>query len=164
MFCDRCGTRLHEVARFCPSCGKPMEVIPLMPVMPVKPVNSRIGGHIRLLGILWLAFSAFRLIPGLFLMAFFRHGSFAFLPMEVPFFVHSLIKGAGVLMLGSGVFGIMAGWGLLERQPWARTLAIVLGCLNLISMPFGTALGVYTLWVLLPARSEEEYRHIARAA
>jgi hypothetical protein len=31
-------------------------------------------------------------------------------------------------------------------------------------MPFGTALGIYTLWVLLPAQSEEEFRHIANAA
>jgi hypothetical protein len=36
--------------------------------------------------------------------------------------------------------------------------------LNLIDMPFGTALGTYTLWVLLPRKSEEEYRQIARAA
>ena len=52
----------------------------------------------------------------------------------------------------------------MERQPWARTLAIVLGCFSLLDMPFGTALGIYTLWVLLPARSEEEYRRIAQAA
>jgi hypothetical protein len=31
-------------------------------------------------------------------------------------------------------------------------------------MPFGTALGIYTLSVLLPAGSEEEYRRISRAA
>jgi hypothetical protein len=31
-------------------------------------------------------------------------------------------------------------------------------------MPFGTALGAYTLWVLLPAQSEQEYEQISRAA
>src|ERR1039458_8324448 len=45
-----------------------------------------------------------------------------FLPPEVPFFVHGLLRGAGVLILGSAVLGIMAGWGLLDRQPWARML------------------------------------------
>ncbi len=156
MFCDRCGTRLHEAARFCPSCGKTLGTVPLMPV------HNRTAGHVRLLGILWLALSAFRLIPGLFLVAMFRrHG---FLPPEVPHFVHGLLQSIGGIFLGSAVIGIMAGWGLLERQPWARMLAIVMGCFNLIDMPFGTALGVYTLWVLLPAKSEEEYRQIARAA
>jgi uncharacterized membrane protein (DUF2068 family) len=69
-----------------------------------------------------------------------------------------------MLFLAGGVLGIIAGWGLLDRQPWARTLAIVLGVINLIHIPFGTALGIYTLWVLLPAESEQEYRSFARAA
>jgi hypothetical protein len=158
MFCDRCGTRLPDTAGFCPSCGKPARVVPLMPA------QSRIGGHIRMLGILWLAISVFRLLPGLFLMSMFRHGGATFLPPDVPFFVHGLLRLVGVALLFGGVVGIIAGWGLLERQPWARMLSIVLGCFNLIDMPFGTALGIYTLWVLLPAKSEEEYRQIARAA
>ena len=158
MFCDRCGTRLNDTQTFCMSCGKAAGTVPLMPA------RGRIGGHIRLLGILWLALSAFRLLPGLLLMAMFRHGTFDFLPPDVPFFVHHIIRGAGVMILASAITGILAGWGLLDRQPWARMLAIVLGCFNLIDMPFGTALGVYTLWVLLPAKSEEEYRQIAKAA
>jgi len=155
MFCDRCGTRLHETARFCQACGKTMEAIPFMPV------QNRIGGHVRLLGIFWVALSAFRLFPGFLLTAVLGHGHF--LP-GVPFFVHGILKGVGGMLLVSGFIGIAAGWGLLERQPWARVLAIVMGCLNLVDMPFGTALGVYTLWVLLPAQSEVEYRRMARAA
>ena len=159
MFCDRCGTRLGESQRFCPSCGKALGTVPLMPA------QSRIGGHVRLLGIFWLALSAFRLVPGLVLFALFRNGgTFPFLPPEVPFFVHGLIRAAGMMILASAVAGLITGWGLLDRQPWARMLAIVLGCFNLIDMPFGTAIGIYTLWVLLPAKSEEEYRQIAKAA
>ena len=45
---------------------------------------------------------------------------------------------------------------------WARILAIILAFLSLIHVPFGTALGIYTLWVLLPASSEQEYQRIAR--
>jgi hypothetical protein len=158
MFCDRCGTHLNEQVSFCPSCGKPARAVPLMPV------QGRIAGHIRLLGILWLALSAFRLLPGLFLVSMVRHGGMTFLPPEVPFFVHGILRAVGAALLFGGAIGIIAGWGLLERQPWARMLAIVLGCFNLIDMPFGTAIGIYTLWVLLPGKSEEEYRQIARAA
>jgi hypothetical protein len=158
MFCDRCGTRLHDSQRFCPSCGKAVGVLPLVPV------HSRIAGHVRLLGIFWLAISAVRLIPGLVLIAMFRHGPMNFLPPDVPFFVHGLLRAVGGLFLASAAAGILTGWGLLDRQPWARMLAIVLGCFNLLEVPFGTALGIYTLWVLLPAHSEEEYRQISRAA
>ena len=65
MFCDRCGTKLAEGQRFCPSCGKPAGAVPLMPV------QGRIAGHVRLLGILWLASAAVHLIPGFFLLTFF---------------------------------------------------------------------------------------------
>jgi hypothetical protein len=128
------------------------------------PVKSRIAGHIRLLGIFWIAISAYRLLPGLFLFSVFRHGDPWFLPPEVPFFVHGLIRTVGSLFLAGGLLGIVTGWGLLERQSWARMLAIVLGCFSLVEMPLGTALGIYTLWVLLPAQSEQEYRQISRVA
>lgn len=45
--------------------------------------------------------------------------------------------------------GIIAGIGLLKLKPWARILAIIVSCLDLFHIPFGTALGVYTLYVLM---------------
>jgi hypothetical protein len=65
--------------------------------------------------------------------------------------------------MATGVLGLLAGWGLIERQPWARILAIVLGCLALLHFGIGTALGIYTLWVLLPSDSAREYQRTARA-
>jgi hypothetical protein len=120
-------------------------------------------GHIRLLGILWLAISAFRLLPGLVLIGLGGAG-FGFMPPEVPAFLHVLLPAIGLIFLVCGVVGIVTGWGLLAKQPWARMLAIVFGGLNLVDLPFGTALGVYTLWVLLPAESEREYRVTSQAA
>ena len=42
---------------------------------------------------------------------------------------------------------IIAGIGLLNKQRWALTLALILGCLKLLSFPIGTAIGVYSIWV-----------------
>jgi len=161
MFCDHCGTRLLDVQRFCPACGKPAGVVPFMPQY------SRIAGHVRLLGILWLALSALLLLQGFVVTSIFAHGAPWYGPgYASPFhlFLRNLMRMIGMVALGGGVVGIIAGWGLLERQSWARTLAIVLGCFALLNPPFGTALGIYTLWVLLPSESEQEYRRIARAA
>ena len=58
----------------------------------------------------------------------------------------------------------MIGVGLLNRQPWARMTAIIFGALSLMAILFGTALGVYTLWVLLPAEFEQEYKTMSMAA
>lgn len=158
MFCHFCGARLEPSATFCHACGKPLGGMPLMPA------QGRIAGHVRLLGILWIAMSAFHLIPALFMFSIFGGHTAPFWMTGVPPFVFGFMRLMGTLFLAGGVIGIIAGWGLLDRQPWARMLAIVLGFINLIHIPFGTALGIYTLWVLLPAESEREYRQVARAA
>jgi hypothetical protein len=36
-----------------------------------------------------------------------------------------------------------------RREPNGRVVALALGVLNLFVLPFGTALGIYTYWVLL---------------
>jgi hypothetical protein len=55
-----------------------------------------------------------------------------------------------------GVFALLWGgahaWAaalLRRRQPLGRIASLVLALVNLLVLPFGTALGVYALWVLL---------------
>jgi hypothetical protein len=57
--------------------------------------------------------------------------------------------------------GIIAGIGLLKLKPWARILAIIVSCLDLFNIPFGTALGVYTFYVLM---NDEAIRLLAGAS
>jgi len=44
--------------------------------------------------------------------------------------------------------GLICGYGLITKKSWSRILAIILSCLSLLSIPFGTIIGVYGLWVL----------------
>lgn len=139
MYCDRCGAQLEENVNFCRVCGHSIGGARALPA------RDSLYGHLRLLGILWIAISAFRLLPTLFLFGMANH-------LQVPPFVRGIFPLIGLFFLVGAALGFIAGWGLLERQPWARTLAIVLGILALLDFPFGTALGIYTLWVLLPQR------------
>ena len=153
MFCDRCGTKTEGRAAFCPGCGRNLARI--------VPNQNRVEGHVRLLGILWLAYGALHLSPGLAVWAFFRRG---FLPDTVPPFVFHFFPWISGLLILTGAAAVLVGIALLLRQTWARMAAIVVGALNLTSLPFGTALEIYTLWALLPARNEQEYRVLSRAA
>ena len=155
MFCDRCGAQLQGPVTFCPHCRRQFGAAPPPPVV------NRVAGHLRNVAVLWLVYSALRLLPGLFLNSFSDWG----VPFgdDVPYFVHGIVRSVAGVFMATGLIGVIAGWGLYERRSWARILAIVLGFISLVHPPFGTAIGIYTLWVLLPASSEVEYQRMAQA-
>lgn len=172
MFCSNCGASVIPGQNFCSKCGKqvsqevnpPAQEAPTAPVStPVHPAQSRIEKHTKILAILWLAISIYGLIPGFGL--FFGSGiAMHFIPFPMRAFFWPIAGVVGTFLLASAIVGIVTGWGLLNYRPWARVLALILGVISLIHLPLGTALGIYTLWVLLPAESEREYRRLARAA
>lgn len=56
---------------------------------------------------------------------------------------------ASAFMTITSLPGLIGGNGVLGRRRWARVLVMVVGALDLFSIPFGTILGVYTLWILM---------------
>lgn len=49
--------------------------------------------------------------------------------------------------------GLIGGIGVLKRQNWARILVLILSVLQLFNVPFGTAVGIYSLWALTRAET-----------
>lgn len=157
MFCDGCGTAVQPGQAFCGRCGK--SIVGPIAVMQNRP--GRVQGHVQLLGILWLAISAFNTIGGvvLYILAntLFAHMHELGAPEAPTAFLRPLLSVLGIFVLAKAACGFLAGWGLMQREPWARVLAVVLGFISLFNIPFGTVVGIYTLWVLLPAQSQGEY-------
>lgn len=155
MFCDRCGTPLQPEFNVCPKCGKPVHGY-------AQP--SRLEGHLRTLGTLWIILGALWLIPSFFLLT---------MGHALPFMMHHwLMLGAatepfmfatGSLFLILAAGGICVGWGLMRHEPWARTAAIVVGVLSIFHPILGTLLGIYTLWVLLPRDAATQYEQMTHS-
>ncbi len=166
MFCNKCGAPLQADYRVCPKCGNPIQgSVSSLPVY-VPQQRSRVARHLQVLAVLWMIVAAFWLIPAIAMLVL-GSVAHAFIPFGNavgrflgPPLLHLL--GFGFLFVAAAAF--MAGWGLTQRRPWARTLTIVLGVFALFHPPFATALGIYTLWVLLPAEAAQEYTQLARAA
>ena len=117
--------------------------------------------HVKVLAVLHIVFGALGVLVGLGIFAFF--GGIAGLVQmdsdpEAAFVVPMMGAIGGfvlIVLLVLSVPGIIAGIGLLSYQPWARILTIVLSILDLISIPFGTALGIYGRWVLFTAEGAQ---------
>lgn len=177
MVCQTCGTSIGEGVHFCPKCGA--QITAAQPVYrgyphPLMPMYiPRVQRNLQTLGILWCVLGVYRVVVGLFGIIFLRaftthnfgddawmfggrwHGPFP--PMW--------FSGLWPLVAGATIFtaalALIAGYGLLQRRPWGRVVAIIAAILALIKIPFGTALGIYTLWALAPGASGLEYDSIA---
>ncbi len=175
MVCQACGAAIAEGVHFCSRCGAQVVATPPMyqayqqPPMPLYVPVPRVPRHLQSLGVLWCLFGVYRIVGGLFGMFFFRvatmHTRFGnewpFGQMGGPQWMNAMLPLIATAVAVLAGLALLVGYSLLTRRPWGRTLAIIVAVLSLLKIPFGTALGVYTLWVLAPADSGTEYDAIA---
>ena len=124
--------------------------------------------HIKILGILNIVMGSLTALAGAAVLLFM--GSLAgFLALGVPDSSASDVESARTVAPWLALFGvvvstffiavavpsIVGGWGLLKYKSWSRVLMIVISGLNLLHIPFGTALGIYGLWVLTNDQSRQ---------
>jgi hypothetical protein len=117
--------------------------------------------HVNVLGVLYLAVSAFFLLVALVVVLAMGGTAGIVGAAADPEDAAIAIPILGIAGTALATFlcffslpGLATGYGLLRQKPWARILGIVLSALNLINLPFGTILGLYGLWVLLNKDTE----------
>lgn len=117
--------------------------------------------HIKILGWLHVLFSLFGLLIAATVFAGGMLGGI--FSGSMSGLVGAGLGGAFVaaFLTAFALPGLLAGYGLLTLKPWARPLAIVLGVLDLLRFPFGTIVGIYTLWVMLSAEGAAQFRRQA---
>jgi len=159
MFCNRCGTQLQPEFNLCPKCGAPVGAAAVL-----QSPSGRLQRHLRILGIFWIAAGVLWIIPSLVLMGY-SHAPHMMIGDEMfsHAFMPPMLFSLGIVFLALAAAGILVGWGLMNHERWARITAIVVGILTIFHPPFGTALGIYTLWVLLPADAASEYDRMSQA-
>ncbi len=158
MYCNHCGAPLGQDQLACPTCGRSVA-----DVRSSIAVRTRVSGHLHLMAIFWFVMAAFWMIPTAVMFALAAAASAApgNMPPPARVFAPILFLGLGVLFLAIGGARAITGYGLLKVRSWGRVVALIMAFLMLLDLPFGTALAVYTLWVLLPAEAGEEYQRIS---
>lgn len=166
MTCARCGFPNTIPGSYCSRCGHQQPAVSSQYAYSNPP---RVQRHLRRLSVLWMASGIvylLALLAGMTVFKFFFFGRFGHTQIwnnhadSIPF-IHVIIPSLFFLISILGIAAIIVGYGLSQRASWARLAAIVFGCLALLKFPLGTALGIYTLWVLAPATSALEYGSMA---
>jgi len=109
--------------------------------------------HIEALGWLHLAWGAFGVLTGvsLLVLAAGTRGGLAGLDTGTPTELAAVwvLALSGIVLAAFGGMMALVGYQLRRGSGSARRMALILALPNLVLVPFGTALGGYTLWVLL---------------
>lgn len=119
--------------------------------------SKNIAMHVQLLGWLFILGNAIVLVFGLVSLFFLPAiGLISGDPTAVN--VLTTIGAAGALLFSVlAIPGLITGYGLIRRRPWARIVALILALFELFQFPLGTALGVYAFWVLLQDGADEYF-------
>ncbi|HEV2709907.1 MAG TPA: zinc ribbon domain-containing protein [Edaphobacter sp.] len=179
MVCQACGNSVEAGVHFCSQCGAPIAAVPppptAYPPAYAKPYpqmlapGPRVQRNLQMLGILWCIFGAYRVISGLIAIFILRiaifhnfgGGGWQWGGHLSPVWANVFVPLITVISIVTAFLAFLVGFGLLRRRSWARVVGIVVAILSLFKFPIGTALGIYTLWVLVPAESAMEYEAIA---
>lgn len=167
MFCSGCGQALTPGQGFCPQCGRPAApAIPPVPGLEFQVQNY--AGKVRALSVVWFIYAGFSLLTGIAAMTFahaflsggfgpWMHGPWANGGMPPFWFGTAFLHFIWVFLLLRVALALAAGWGLMEHSEWGRIVAIVAAFFSLIKIPFGTAIGIWTLVMLLGYRNSTLY-------
>lgn len=63
-----------------------------------------------------------------------------------------------LIAIAWGLAHVAVGVPLRRRRHWSRMIALMLGSVDLLLLPYGTALGCYALWVLLGEEGKTLFR------
>lgn len=111
--------------------------------------------HLTVLGAVYMAVGCFWLVIAF--IVFMSVAGGGLLSGDVK----AIATTSGVAVILAVAFAILAapavvtGLALYRHRPWARLPGLILGCLVLPAIPFGTLLGIYTLWALTRAEAVE---------
>jgi len=170
MYCSACGQAIAPGQGFCQQCVRP--AVP--PVPPVPGLQFQIESYaskVKALSVVWFIYSGLALVTGFMGLAFAR----AFLSGHFGPWVDSpwaqgtpppswlfpvILHFAWVAIIFRVAVAFVAAWGLMERTQWGRIVAIIAAFLSLLKFPFGTALGIWTLVVLLGYRNSSLYEQL----
>ena len=133
----------------CAQCGAPLSAD--AGTVQVNPMEK----HITLVAIINIVFGTIGILVGLFLFIVLIFGGLVSgdsEAMAITSIVGTTLCGFFLLL---SIPELIGGIGLLKHRGWARILVLIIGILELINIPIGTAIGIYTIWVLLNEKTAQ---------
>ena len=126
--------------------------------------TNQMEKHVTLVAIIYIVFGAIGILIGLFLLVVIIFGGLISgdpEAMTITGIVGTTLCGFFLLLSVPKVIG---GIGLLKRRGWAKILVLIISILDLANIPIGTAIGIYTIWVLLNEKTAQLFTNTSTSS
>ena len=120
--------------------------------------------HVRNLGWCFIIYSGFLVMIAVIIAVILGGAGALSGDRQSMMITGAAAAGVAIILVVLSLPGLIAGFGLLKFRPWARILALIVGALHVFSFPFGTALCIYTFWVLLNVQTPPLFESVAISA
>lgn len=112
-------------------------------------------GHVRTVASLHIALSILGFLLSIFIYSVLNLiGNFVD-EKEAQVVLSIVANGLAIFLFVLSIPGLIGGIGLFKFKEWARILVLIVSALKLLNFPIGTAVGVYSIWVLVQKETTE---------
>ena len=101
--------------------------------------------HVTMLGVIYIALNSIGLLAALIVFVAVTGGGLISQDPDAMRVTAIVGTSIATFLTILALPGIIAGFGLIKFKSWARILTLILAALNILNIPFGTALGICVL-------------------
>lgn len=105
--------------------------------------------HVTAVAALQIGFGIFGIALGILIIFLIGWASTFVEEPEVAVILPTLAVVIGGSLVTLSALSVIGGVGLLKYRNWARILILIISAFDLLNIPIGTAVAIYTFWVLV---------------
>lgn len=105
--------------------------------------------HVTAVAALHIGYSIFGILIGILIFVVLGWASAIAHNEQAMILLPTIAVLTGGTIIIHSILAIIGAVGLLKHKNWARILILVISGLDLVHIPFGTALAVYSIWALV---------------
>lgn len=114
--------------------------------------------HVTVVAVLHIGLGILGLIGGVVIFLAIGWASTFVMEPDIEYLLPALavVIGGGIALFSA--IDIAGGIGLLSYRPWARIVVLIMSVIDLINIPIGTAIGIYSIVILVHSDTEPLFR------
>jgi len=113
------------------------------------PFENKMEKHITVIAALQVGFSLLGILTAIVVYIVLHNIMYITDDPETVHVLNIVARWVSLFLLLVSIPGLIGGIGLFMKKNWARILVLIISVFDLLNIPLGTIIAVYSIWVLV---------------